>query len=55
MPHISIDANIEDYPFLKIAKRDSLFNIEGLIINCSVSSIEIEAISIKPCPPIEEL
>ena len=47
-PLITIEADIEDYPFLKFAKRDSLFEVEGKIVICSSSNITIECSKIKP-------
>lgn len=47
-PLITIEADIEDYPFLKFAKRDSLFEVEGKIVICSSFNITIECSKIKP-------
>jgi len=47
-PIITVEADIEKYPFLKFAKMDTLFEVEGKIITCSSFSINIESSFIKP-------
>ena len=47
-PFVNVEVSLDTYPFLKIAKIWDKYEITGRIIECSLSSIKMNPVIIKP-------